>query len=1357
VGLFDWIVDILGRGKPNAGGKPPSVSKPRSTVSQRPLVRPTAATPEVVESPAPAASREQSITPKEKVASKPAEKNFYVYIDTGLQRKLEGAAKALSERHLGLKNAAVDGDYLTPLFDLVFPHGMPADFHVANLSWDSRPDYPRLAVRPVITPGRPWPFSKGVSIAAIGTWRISNQNPIFLVENFLEVADTSARPYEQLLSVYVYKEKPSESSVQTRNVLTEALARELPAIAVKTAANLQDWSDFLAWKRRLVSEQTKGLRYVRVEWQDDNLVFRVLAETEESLREGYGAIQREDATAFVPDVSSDLWTFRIDEHDSGRRTPRSYQLGRPRVLKQIPQDSKQTSGCPWPAPVAADISVSLSDDDLNKLMSLEEPAAFRHELSRIIPAEGFLSVSAAGDLSLIKRHESAIERLRDQGGYAPYLSSYLFDVKQARVPSSLEPVTDWFRDDLNHFQKEAVQKIIAAPDLCLVQGPPGTGKTTVIAEAIMQLTRLGQSVLLVSQAHTAVDNALCRLGRHADLRPIRLARFPDKISEEGQPFAQAGSLSRYYQTLAEQTESRFFRPWRDAMARRDTLQTCYEKAEYAHHDLVAATEALGRHERERVQLTEARDHAWQELQTGAQRQLDADLRRQRLVALQEFLRDVALAVPTDLSLPEPHASALADAIFGLDAVKARLPVTRADWDAVPQQRPQSLTGLLRFWRKVQGRQGDLVRDLERLVAAGSGPIQDPESAVRLAQCEEELRSLERRLENQDNADDSDLLKAWKERRQELKRLRSGTGGSLNPDLYGDIFTDADQLCAPISDPQELSGTLRSRLAALEQLEPVIESTIGQLRLGTIAEIQASNARPVDEGELQTRQAALELHEHGFVQLESTRDGCWSRLKELLAEGEKFSRIPGAPFDKDAGVAARLDECRWSLEAAQRSVAEHDAVRAVWGLLLQDWVEDLSQPDAAGTDWAHFKNVFLPLCNVVAITCNENEQTLEKAGLVYFDVAIIDEVSKATPLELLLPLMRARRAVLVGDHRQLPPLFQEGLDAQTFSDAVDEAADDEEVRRTALTPENLLRFEKMVTASLFKSHFEGADNSIRARLEIQFRMHPQIMSLVNHFYEHRLTCGLENPDAQRAHRLTLVDKLDRPIITSEDHVLWIDTSLDLNDRVYREDVDGAGRPMRGNQLEAQLIGRALVQMDEQCALVGYSKSHRKQVGVVSFYAQQCRVIREAIKKLRPGGRFDCLDVDVNTVIRYQGKEKQIILVSLVRNDGVDLRGNSAHVRQRSSRANVARFEFINVAFSRAQELLIVFGARSMIESYEVNLPNMDGEGQSSRPVYKDILNSLDRQARVIPASRFITGTMGGPKRAFRSGPRRRGEP
>ncbi len=148
-------------------------------------------------------------------------------------------------------------------------------------------------------------------------------------------------------------------------------------------------------------------------------------------------------------------------------------------------------------------------------------------------------------------------------------------------------------------------------------------------------------------------------------------------------------------------------------------------------------------------------------------------------------------------------------------------------------------------------------------------------------------------------------------------------------------------------------------------------------------------------------------------------------------------------------------------------------------------------------------------------------------------------------------------------------------------------------------------------------------------------------------------------------------------------------------------------------------------------------------MVSFYANQCQEIDDAIRRRRPresNGRYEFLDVEVNTVIRYQGKEKAIVLVSMVRHDGYDPLRSGNQPRRRSSKANVARFEFINVAFSRAQALLVVFGAKSMYASYEVDLPRMDSAGSVKRAVYKDILDQLERDARLVPARQLMSPDM-----------------
>jgi len=145
------------------------------------------------------------------------------------------------------------------------------------------------------------------------------------------------------------------------------------------------------------------------------------------------------------------------------------------------------------------------------------------------------------------------------------------------------------------------------------------------------------------------------------------------------------------------------------------------------------------------------------------------------------------------------------------------------------------------------------------------------------------------------------------------------------------------------------------------------------------------------------------------------------------------------------------------------------------------------------------------------------------------------------------------------------------------------------------------------------------------------------------------------------------------------LLWVDTSYDEKGIACCDDD-------RTNITEAKLIAQALVRINQQMRQNGFdvkAPKGKQKVGIVSFYQAQCRVIREAIKNINQGNlKFDAIDVEINTVIRYQGKEKPIILISLVRNDGKE---KTYH--RRGSNANIARFEFINVAMSRAQDLLV----------------------------------------------------------------------
>ena len=103
--------------------------------------------------------------------------------------------------------------------------------------------------------------------------------------------------------------------------------------------------------------------------------------------------------------------------------------------------------------------VSLSEEDINDLENADGGEERRKLIIDRIPAQGFLTLSLAGDMALVNRHERSINLLKDQGGLAPYLSTYLFDASQAWIPETLIEPDNWYREDLNEFQKNAVKKI----------------------------------------------------------------------------------------------------------------------------------------------------------------------------------------------------------------------------------------------------------------------------------------------------------------------------------------------------------------------------------------------------------------------------------------------------------------------------------------------------------------------------------------------------------------------------------------------------------------------------------------------------------------------------------------------------------------------------------------------------------------------------------------------------------------------------------------------------------------------------------------------------------------------------------
>lgn len=1170
------------------------------------------------------------------------------------RKELKNSCAALVRRYPSLQEQATAAETSVEqfLFDVVFADLLPANFALAKLTFprDDKWGSVNVSLR-LSADSRPnWPLPKGVSLVAKASWSLggtdprmrqsfSVQYPVIKVFSFHDGPVGDPREFEAPLDVICRQAtRAPKGAAKERNALSQALATMLPAISEETAARLKDWADFLDWKRRLVHAGRTAVRYVSRAMSTDSrsITFKVAGGSQSDLEQAVRKLSRAGGlAAFDLSLSEDPWQYRLA---SEGREPRGAEIGSAsRARPKFSLEAQLGGDCPWPSPVMTDVTFSLPDDVLASIELSDDPEkAAARSLARI-PESGFIVQSAVQDLSQVNRQARALSDLSDQGGFSPYLARYMFDAAEARVPASVGEVGSWFNARLNDAQRSAVQKVIAAPDLCLIQGPPGTGKTTVIAESIAQVVARNETVLLASQTHTAVDNALSRLPRHPAIRAVRLTRNVDRLSDEGQEFLNDRALSRYYQSISQTIE-----------ARRDEAD---EQRRFAAQVSAFRREANSR--LERLEAAEREAHETHRRLESADGAVEAAL---------EELRSCGVATPV------------------------RSAANEAEFDEWSSELKSALPAFVAF--------AAAVRD--------GRPLPDLRAAdVRRTALEQERAVVLDRLRTDDTA------------LADLRRIQS----------------TLDDLGSPAAQ-----GGASLMLRYFPDAQPMLELPTSWIRAALTKAKRAQNAAAMLSRFEVVERVLLRLQEGRAIQigLLPVLAGSTARLEAARAEARLHFEAPSGqligidpgPDSDAAGMRASLEEAEARsadrITHAMRLAAESE----VWGEIQEDWVHDLSRDDVAARDWDAIGDDWLAECNVVGVTCNENPGTLDEPGLTNFDLAIVDEVSKATPLELLLPLMRARRSALVGDHRQLPPMFREGQDAEAIADEPDEDVPEE----LALTPENLRKYEKFVTASLFRTHFERADDSIKQRLTVQHRMHPDIMDSVNRFYEGQLTSGIADPDLERAHGLTIRGRGDLPVINPDQHMVWIDTTHDDRGDPWTEPQAGSGKE-RTNELEARLIVRMLRDIDDELSENPLQRGKVKDVGIVSMYQAQVRCIREEIKRETKDRRFKAIKVELNTVVKYQGKEKPIILVSMVRNYG-----SRASNRRRSSRANVARFEYINVAFSRAQELLVVFGARDTFDPYSVELPPMDATGSpTTADVYREITESIERRGALKQAS------------------------
>lgn len=466
---------------------------------------------------------------------------------------------------------------------------------------------------------------------------------------------------------------------------------------------------------------------------------------------------------------------------------------------------------------------------------------------------------------------------------------------------------------------------------------------------------------------------------------------------------------------------------------------------------------------------------------------------------------------------------------------------------------------------------------------------------------------------------------------------------------------------------------------------------------------------------------------------------------------------------------------WMNRIADCSHANNDRYRDI----LKDWVVELSMP--SNETRQYFTDKFFKYANVIGSTCsstgsgsfakeynrifNNNitnnilkdikeiqflmdkypgspkiSRLIESAGLDYvetpaennfknlkeaisnlltirFDTVIMDEASKATPPELLMPLCFGRKSIIIGDHRQLPPMLYD----KDFKETLQALGDKKSADLSELIDKDFTE------TSQFKRLILNPKVSptIKSTFNTQYRMHKDINDVIKQFYEDDesggLECGLsskymdspdlDNPES-RYHGFS-----HEGFINDRVHTIWVNVNAP-------ESSDGTSKV---NLTEVEAMKRVIAYLKHCHGFNEYMKHwdtlksdtkrrQEKEIGLISFYGKQVNNIKS---KVKPYAQKLGIPIKLNTVDKFQGMERNIIIVSTVRSDRA-LKADGT-TRKNRDPGFAKSPERLNVALSRARRLLIVIGNIEFFSSIK------DREG---KPLYLNAINEIRKTGRII---------------------------
>ncbi|ENA2870742.1 AAA family ATPase [Campylobacter upsaliensis] len=295
--------------------------------------------------------------------------------------------------------------------------------------------------------------------------------------------------------------------------------------------------------------------------------------------------------------------------------------------------------------------------------------------------------------------------------------------------------------------------------------------------------------------------------------------------------------------------------------------------------------------------------------------------------------------------------------------------------------------------------------------------------------------------------------------------------------------------------------------------------------------------------------------------------------------------------------------------------------------------------------------------------------------VVFDVAIVDEAGRATLSELLVPCIKAKRIILVGDHKQLAPVVDDDVVEKLNTDSK-KGSDEFKADK------------KDVTTSLFERLFERIESkskdyayleNFKHTLTYNYRAHKSICDLYSKaFYQGALKTKREISNI-KAHKLQAFTT----------NAVWLDTGK----RSDKQDSQkGTGKINRCN---ATIIANTL------SVLKILESQNIKDIGIITPYKDQSDLLKRQLKSIKDEYAKENISIDIGTVDSFQGSDRDMIIYDCVRSSKANNTQQTQEKRQGSKIDFIADEKRLNVSLSRAKKILLIVGDKEYLRTASVS--------------------------------------------------------